>query len=121
MTHIRLSLWDDQRFLFQGKSLWSRSDFVQMVQRVQKSGAVDLWSFVLQVVLPNRREGCQAMRVGWLDVPRQPTLRGEWQIDLLGASSEDTDMRRPTTDHWKEPYMGPWGSARFLSNMGGRH
>ena len=58
-----------------------------MVRRVQENGAAGLWSFELQVNLAKWREGCEATRVGWLDVPLQPTLRGEWRFDIIGSSS----------------------------------
>ena len=79
--------------------LWSRGDFVQMVQRVQENGAAGLWSFELNAAVPFRQEGpmvtcrkggCEATRVGWLDVPWQPELRGEWQFDIFGLS-QDSD------------------------------
>lgn len=62
-----------------------------MVQRVQENGAAGLWSFELDATLlfrkgSGRNEGCEAMRVGWLDVPWQPKLRGEWQFDIFGSS-----------------------------------
>ena len=66
-----------------------------MVQTVQESGAADLWSFELQVELVGRVEGCLAMRVEWLDVPWQPKFRGEWRLDLLGDSSEDSGTTLP--------------------------
>ena len=62
-----------------------------MVQRVQENGAAGLWSFELHAMVSGYREGCEAMRIGWLDVPRQPTLRGEWRFDVCGSSS-DSDM-----------------------------
>ena len=74
------------------KPLWSRGNFVQMVQKVQENGAAELWSFELRTTM----EGCEAMRVGWLDVPRQPTLRGEWQFEVCGSSS-DSEMPIPAS------------------------
>ena len=71
--------------------LWSRGNFVQMVQRVQENGASGLWSFELQAIGPGWHEGCEAKRIGWLDAPRQPALRGEWRFDVWGSSS-DSDM-----------------------------
>jgi len=62
-----------------------------MVQRVQENGAAGLWSLELRANMSHRREGCEATRVGWLDVPWQSTLRGEWKFDLCGSSS-DSDM-----------------------------
>jgi len=62
-----------------------------MVQRVQENGAAGLWSFELGVNLANWREGCEATRVGWPDVPWQPALKGEWRFDLRGSSS-NSDM-----------------------------
>ena len=62
-----------------------------MVQRVQENGAAGLWSFELDATVSFRKEGCEAMRVGWLDVPWQPKLRGEWQFDIFGSSS-DSDV-----------------------------
>ena len=62
-----------------------------MVQRVQENGAADLWSFELRGNAGGWRQGCEAMRVGWLDVPRQLTLRGEWRFDIWGSSS-DSDV-----------------------------
>ena len=70
--------------------LWSRGDFIQMVQRVQENGAVGLWSFELRTVVLGF-EGCEAIRVGWLDVPQQQTLKGEWKFDIWGSSS-DSDV-----------------------------
>ena len=65
--------------------LYSRGDFVQMVQRLQENGAAGLRIFELRVTLSFCQEGCRAMRIGWLDVPRQPTLRGEWLFDMFGS------------------------------------
>ncbi len=66
---------------------WSRDHFVQMVQRVQENGAAGLWSFALNANLSAHQGGCEAIRVGWLDVPQQPTLRGEWRFYKQGVSS----------------------------------
>jgi len=96
MFHIRLFLWVSVDPLNERKALWSRSDFVQMIHMVQENGAADLGSFELQVDLADRNEGFQAMRVGWLDVPWQPEFRGEWRLDLLGATSEDSGTTMPT-------------------------
>ena len=71
--------------------LWSRGDFVQMVQRLQENGAAGLKSLELESTVSFRYEWCRAMRVGWLDVPRQPRLRGEWRFDIFGSSS-DSDI-----------------------------
>ena len=95
MTHIRLSLWDSVDPPNESKVLWARSDFVQMIHTVQENGAADLGSLDLQVGLVDRHEGFQATRVGWLDVPWQPEFRGEWRLDLLGASSEDSGTTVP--------------------------
>ena len=67
------------------RRLWSRGDFVQMVQRLQENGAAGLRSFELRAVVSFRQQGCEAIRVGWLDIPRQPTLRGEWQFYMDGS------------------------------------
>ena len=75
----------------QVKPLWSKGNFVHMVQKVQENGAAGLWSFELRGALANWREGCEATRVGWLDVPWQPTLIGEWQFNIIGSSS-DSDI-----------------------------
>ena len=75
----------------QVKPLWSRGNFVQMVQRVQENGADGLWSFELQVGMSKWQGGCEATRVEWLNVPWQPTLRGEWRFDISGSSS-DSDI-----------------------------
>ena len=93
MAHIRLFLTDSVGPLNESTPLWSESNFVQMIHMVQENGAVDILSFDLQVDLVDRNEGCQAKRVGWLDVPWQPEFRGEWRLDLLGASSEDLGMK----------------------------
>jgi len=90
MLHIRLIFWDYP--LDGSKVLWSRSDFVSMIQAVQERGAANLWSFELQVDLRRRTKGYQAMRVGWLDVPWQPDFKGEWRLNQLGGSSEDSGM-----------------------------
>ena len=86
MRHIRLPLWlvvpPDGN-----KVMWSRSDFVQMIQTVQENGAADLSSFGPQVYMQGGHGGCLARRVGWLDVPRQPNLKGEWRVDPLGIFS----------------------------------
>jgi hypothetical protein len=92
MVHIRMHLLALCVPFLDGRSLLSRGDFVQMVQRVQESGAADLWSFQLSVHVGGRRESCEAIRVGWLDVPWQPMLRGEWKFHLQGVASEDSDM-----------------------------
>jgi hypothetical protein len=92
MVHIRMHLLAIHIPFLDGRSLLSRGDFVQMVQKVQESGASDLWSFQLSVHVGGRRESCEAIRVGWLDVPWQPMLRGEWKFYLQGVSSEDPDM-----------------------------
>ena len=62
-----------------------------MVRRVQENGAASLWSFELVVLVSFLKEGCEATRVGWLDVPQQPNLRGEWKFDIFGSSS-DSDV-----------------------------
>ena len=71
-----------------------------MVQRLQENGAAGLWSFELDATGPYfqkgltdacPQEGCEAIRVGWADIPRQPTLRGEWQFSVQGSSS-DSDV-----------------------------
>jgi hypothetical protein len=90
MLHIQLFLLSSyQHPPNRRKFIWSRADLVQMVQTIQESGADNLWSFDLRGKLIHQDEGWQAVRVGWWDVARQPTLRGEWQIDLLGTSSKD--------------------------------
>ena len=92
MVHIQIypSLRGDPGGLF--GPLWSRGNFVQMVQRVQENGASGLWSFELHANNESGwQEGCEAMRIGWLDVPRQPALRGEWRFDVWESSS-DSDM-----------------------------
>ena len=93
MVHIQIhpSVRGNPRGFF--GPLWSRGNFVQMVQRIQENGASGLWSFELQVYGSGWQEGCEARRLGWLDVPRQPTLRGEWRIDVWGSSA-DSDMLR---------------------------
>jgi len=93
MLHIRLFLWGDAPD--GSKVSWSRSEFAQMIQAVQKSGATELWSFELRVDLVDRHEGCQAMRIGWLDVPWQPEFRGEWRLEPLGASPETSGTAVP--------------------------
>src|SRR5258706_3546420 len=87
MVHIRLYPSIIRVPLDPVMPLWSRGNFVQMVQRVQENGAAGLRSLELRAIVSSRQEGCEAMRVGWLDVPRQPTLRGEWQFDIHGSSS----------------------------------
>ena len=57
-----------------------------MVQRVQENGATGLWGFELDATW-SFREGCEATRVGLLDVSWQPKLKGEWLFDMLGSSS----------------------------------
>ena len=91
MVHIRLYPTNIRVPLDRVKPVWSRGDFVQMVQRLQENGAAGLKSLELRVKVSFRREGCRAIRVGWLDVPWQPTLRGEWRFDMVGASS-DSDI-----------------------------
>ena len=88
MVHIQIypTVYGLSRDLFH--PVWSRGNFVQMVQCVQENGADDLWSFELHATVSGFREGCEAMRIEWLDVPRQPTLRGEWRFDVWGSSSE---------------------------------
>ena len=71
--------------------LWSRDDFVQMVQQLQENGAAGLRGLDLRAVVSFRQEGCEAIRIGWMDVPQQPTLRGEWRFDMFGSSS-DSDI-----------------------------
>src|SRR5258708_38674424 len=80
MLHIRLFIQEIRDW---GDDLWSTSDVVEMVQTMQESGAADLWSFELQSDVLDRHRGCRAMRIGWLDVPSQPKLRGEWRFNLL--------------------------------------
>ncbi len=95
MLHIRLNLRDIVPLLDGRDVLWSTSDFVEMIQTIQETGAADLWSFELQIDVVEKHGGCQAMRVGWLDVPSQPKLRGEWRFNLLGVYVEDSGMRVP--------------------------
>ena len=82
MAYIQVYLFASDVPPLDGKSLFSRLDFVQMVQRVQENGAADLWSFRIGINVRGVREICDAIRVGWLDVPSQPTLGGEWQFDM---------------------------------------
>ena len=82
MAYIQVYLLASDVPPLDGKSLFSRHDFVQMVQRVQENGAADLWSFRISIYVQGTREICDAIRVGWIDVPSQPTLRGEWQFDI---------------------------------------
>ena len=96
MRHIRLLIYAFVPLPDGSKVMWSRSDFVQMIQTVQESGAADLLSFELEVDVQGRNEGCRARRVGWLDVPSQPKFKGEWRIDPLGTISEDAGMRVPS-------------------------
>jgi hypothetical protein len=96
MVHIRMDLLAIRVPPLGGRSLFSRGDFVQMVQRVQENGAADLWSFRFGIQGLGEPEICDAMRVRWLDVSWQPTLRGEWQFYLQGVSSEDSDIPMPT-------------------------
>ena len=95
MRHIRLFFWVIVSPPEGNKVMWSRSDFVQMIQTVQENGAVDLSSFELQVNVEDRHGGCRAERVGWLDVPRQPNLKGEWRVDSLGIFSEEAGTILP--------------------------
>ena len=92
MRHIRLLIDAIVPLPDGSKVMWSRSDFVQMIQTVQESGAADLLSFELQVNVGGRNGGCRARRVGWLDVPSQPKFKGEWRVDPLGSISEDAGM-----------------------------
>ena len=68
---------------------------MQIVQRLQENGAAGLRSLDLRVNVSFRQEGCEAIRIGWMDVPRQPTLRGEWLFDMVGSSS-DSDIPMST-------------------------
>ena len=95
MAYIRMYLLASDVPPLDGKSLFSRRDFVQMVQRVQENGAADLWTFRIGVNVRGMRKICQAMRLGWLDVPSQPTLKGEWKINIWRISSEDSEMPTP--------------------------
>jgi hypothetical protein len=81
-----------------GRPLFSRDDCVQMVQMVQESGAANLWSLQLVIYVMHRPEICEAIRVGWLDVPCQPTLRGEWQFHIRGVYSDGFDIPTPAPD-----------------------
>ena len=69
MVYIRMYLLANDVPPLDGKSLFSRRDFVQMVQRVQENGAADLCSFRIRIRVRAMQESCEAMRVGWLDVP----------------------------------------------------
>ena len=90
IVHIRLEL--DVPFDLiprrRVKPTWSRDDFVQMVRWVQENGAAGLWSFELRGEWDKWREGGDATRVGWLDVPSQPTLRGEWKFNIIKPPSD---------------------------------
>ena len=62
-----------------------------MVRMVQENGAAGLWSLELNITGSFHKNGCEARRVGWSDVPQQPNLRGEWKFDIFGSSS-DSDV-----------------------------
>ena len=83
MVHIRLY----PSYFNLVEPLWSREDFAQMVQEVQEAGAADLWGLELHVAMVGGREACDAMRIGWLDVPWRPTLRGEWRFCVRKSCS----------------------------------
>ena len=85
MVYIQVYLLASDVPPLDGKSLFSRRDFVQMVQRVQENGAANLQSFRIGINVRGTREICEAIRVGWLEAPSQPTLRGEWQFDIRGV------------------------------------
>ena len=90
MVYIQVYLLANDAPPFNGKSLFSRRDFVQMVQKVQENGAADLLSFRIGINVRGVREICDAIRVGWIDVPSQPTLRGEWKFDIQGSRGMPT-------------------------------
>ena len=88
MVHIRLHPSSPRIPANRLNPLWSRGDFIQMVHRVQENGAADLWRLELRVFMAGGQEGCDAMRIGWLGVPQQPTLKGEWRFGVRGTSSD---------------------------------
>ena len=89
MVHIQISPFGGPIHDGRVGPVWSRGDYIQMVQSVQENGASGLWSFKFQAF--SSSEGCDAMRIGWLDVPQQPTLKGEWRFDISEPSS-DSDI-----------------------------
>ena len=91
MDYIRMSFMADDVHPLNNPLFW-RDDFICMIQTVQENGAADLWDFAFSVYLPGRPQIFEAGRVAWLDVPSQPTLKGEWQFAILGASSEDSGI-----------------------------
>ena len=92
LIHIRMAYSANINDKPHTRPAWSRGDLIQMVRRVQENGAADLWSFKLRDATGVRQD-YEAIRIGWLDVPRQPTLRGEWRFDIWG-SSPDSDASR---------------------------
>ena len=114
MVHIRLHPSSSQIPANCFNPLWSRGDFVQMVQRVQENGAADLWRLELRVAMLGGQEGCDAMRIGWLDVPRQPKLKGEWRFCIRGSSS-DSDVPTSALGASVEAEIG--GRTCWVCNM----
>ena len=96
MRHIRVLIDAIVPLPDGSKVMWSKSDFVQMIQTVQESGAADLLSFELEVDVQGSNGGCRAKRVGWLDVPSQPYFKGEWRVDALGSILDGEGMIIPS-------------------------
>ena len=82
VVHIRLYPSERPSLEDRVEPLWSRGEYIQMVQTVQENGASGLRSFILKGWSLYWTKGCEAMRIGWLDIPQQPTLTGEWRFDI---------------------------------------
>ena len=83
MVHIGIYPTGDPLPSGRVRPVWTRGEYIQMVQMVQENGAAGLWSFELQVHSSTWPEHFEAIRIGWLDVPQQPTLKGEWRFSSL--------------------------------------
>ena len=95
MYYILLSLNEHRGASPSSIPLQPRAEFVQMIQMVQGGGATNLWYFCFMSDVSGKCKGCEAVRIGWLDVPSQPELKGEWKVSVFGISLEDSDTPMP--------------------------
>lgn len=87
MQHIQLKFTVPTRIIHDpNKSIWTTADLVDMIATIQEGGARDLWRYEIEAYMIAREEKGIAERIGWLDVPSQPRLKGDWTISLRSHS-----------------------------------
>ena len=83
MHHIQLTLSGAYSPQMKDEALQSRPDYVRMIQTIQGHGTANIWYFYISL---GGMSACEAVRIGWLDIPTQPEGRGEWRFyDSYGS------------------------------------